>query len=90
MPERDARSEAQCQFGNVLHKMEESRSVWIARWISDLVQDVSFAARTFRKQPALRAWPYCPQRWASALAPRSSELPTSPCSSPSPWKRPRG
>jgi predicted permease len=55
MPERDARSEAQRRFGNVLHKMEESRTVWIARWLSDLAQDITFAARTFRKQPGFTA-----------------------------------
>ena len=55
MRERDARSEAQRQFGNVLHKMEESRTVWIARWMSDLAQDIAFAARAFRKQPGFTA-----------------------------------
>ena len=55
MTERDARSEARRQFGNVTHQMEESRAVWIARWMTDLVQDVCFAARTFRKQPGFTA-----------------------------------
>jgi predicted permease len=55
MAEAEARGEAQRRFGNVTHKMEESRTVWIARWMSDLVQDFSFAARTFRKQPGFTA-----------------------------------
>jgi predicted permease len=55
MTERDAFSKAQREFGNALHKMEESRAVWIARWMSDVAQDVSFAARTFRKQPGFTA-----------------------------------
>src|SRR5471032_3655338 len=55
MTERDARSEARRQFGNVTRQMEESRAVWIARWMTDLVQDVCFAARTFRKQPGFTA-----------------------------------
>ncbi len=55
MTERDAHSKAQRDFGNALHKMEESRAVWIARWMSDVAQDVSFAARTFRKQPGFTA-----------------------------------
>src|ERR1700674_3929571 len=55
MPERDARTKAQREFGNALHKMEESRAVWIARWMSDLAQDLSFASRTFRKRPGFTA-----------------------------------
>jgi macrolide transport system ATP-binding/permease protein len=55
MTERDARNEARRRFGNLAHKMEESRAVWIARWMSDLMQDLSFAARTFRKQPGFTA-----------------------------------
>src|SRR5476651_1917355 len=55
MTERDARSEARRRFGNVTRQMEESRAVWIARWMTDLVQDVCFAARTFRKQPGFTA-----------------------------------
>jgi predicted permease len=51
----DARLEARRRFGNLAHKMEESRTVWIARWISDLSQDLAFAARTFRKQPGFTA-----------------------------------
>jgi predicted permease len=55
MSQREARNEALRRFGNLAHKMEESRSVWIARWITDLAQDLSFAARTFRKQPGFTA-----------------------------------
>jgi predicted permease len=55
MTEPDARNEARRRFGNLAHKMEESRSVWIARWIGDLAQDLTFAARTFRKQPGFTA-----------------------------------
>ena len=55
MPEEDARSAARRHFGNVTQKCEESLTTWIARWFGDLVQDVAFAARTFRKQPAFTA-----------------------------------
>ena len=50
-----ARNEARRRLGNLAHKMEESRAVWIARWISDLGQDFAFAARAFRKQPGFTA-----------------------------------
>lgn len=55
MPEENARHEARRQFGNVTHQLEDSRRIWIARWISDLAQDLVFAARTFRKQPGFTA-----------------------------------
>ena len=55
MREDDARSEAHRRFGNVTRKLEDSRGVWIARWISDLAQDLAFAARTFRRQPGFAA-----------------------------------
>lgn len=55
MTEGDARNEARRQFGNVTKKMEDSRSTWIARWMSDLAQDAAFAIRTFRKQRAFAA-----------------------------------
>jgi hypothetical protein len=44
MTERDARNEALRRFGNLAHEMEESRAVRIARWMSDLPQDLSFAS----------------------------------------------
>jgi MacB-like periplasmic core domain len=55
MTESDARSAARRQFGNLTLRQEESRHTWIARWLSDLMQDVAFALRTVRKQPAFAA-----------------------------------
>lgn len=55
LPEPEARSEARRRFGNVGRKFEESRGAWIARWMSDLGQDLVFAARTLRKQPGFAA-----------------------------------
>ena len=40
MSETEARAAAQRKFGNMTQKSEEARSTWIARWMSDLVQDV--------------------------------------------------
>lgn len=51
MAESDASSAARRGFGNLTLQQEESRGTWIARWLSDLAQDVVFAARTLRKQP---------------------------------------
>jgi predicted permease len=55
MLEENARSAARRQFGNLTQKCEESRTTWIARWLSDLLQDIGFASRTFRKQPGFTA-----------------------------------
>ncbi len=55
MPESEARSSAQRQFGNVTLKQEEARETWIARWLSDFLQDTGFAARMLRKQPGFAA-----------------------------------
>jgi hypothetical protein len=49
MAESDARAVARRQFGNLTLKQEESRGTWIARWLSDLMQDAVFAVRTVRK-----------------------------------------
>src|ERR1700681_2343285 len=50
-----ARAEARRRFGNVGCEQEDSRAVWIARWMSDFAQDISFASCTFRKQPGFTA-----------------------------------
>ncbi len=55
LTESDARSAARREFGNVTLKQEEARGVWIACWLSDLVQDCVFAIRTMRKQPGFAA-----------------------------------
>ena len=51
MTKQDARNAARRHFGNPTMRQEESRETWIARWLSDLIQDAAFAARTIRKQP---------------------------------------
>lgn len=51
MAEQDARHAARRQFGNPTARQEESRETWIARWLADLLQDATLAARTIRKQP---------------------------------------
>ena len=38
-------------MGNVLREREASRAVWIAQWMDSLWQDLSYAARSLRRQP---------------------------------------
>jgi macrolide transport system ATP-binding/permease protein len=40
MTEMEARAAARRKFGNMTQKSEESRGVWLARWWSDLAQDL--------------------------------------------------
>jgi predicted permease len=42
-------------FGSALRAHEDSRAVWIAPWLDSLWQDVSYAARGLRRQPAITA-----------------------------------
>jgi predicted permease len=51
MTEREARAAARRQFGNLTLQQEEGQRVWIARWVSDLGQDIVYALRTLRRQP---------------------------------------
>ena len=45
----DARAAAHRKFGNMTQKSEEARSTWIARWMSDLAQDLRHAFRGMRR-----------------------------------------
>ncbi len=49
MPVPDARAAAHRKFGNMTQKSEEARSTWIARWMSDLAQDLRQAFRGMRR-----------------------------------------
>jgi hypothetical protein len=40
MSEQQARAAAHRKFGNMTQKSEEARSTWIARWMSNLAQDL--------------------------------------------------
>src|SRR5580700_1825276 len=51
MSKPEARAAAHRKFGNMTQKSEEARSTWIARWMSDLAQDLRFAARSFLRSP---------------------------------------
>ncbi len=47
--EPEARAAAHRKFGNMTQQSEESRTTWIARWLSDLVQDLRQAFRGMRR-----------------------------------------
>lgn len=46
MPPERARLEARRQFGSVARKHEESREVWLTRFLSELAQDIRYGARS--------------------------------------------
>jgi predicted permease len=48
---RDARAQAAREFGSVALACEESRAAWQFRWFEDLVADLRYALRTFRRSP---------------------------------------
>ena len=52
MSKPEARTAARRKFGNMTQKSEEARSTWIARWLSDLAQDLRHAFRGMRRDAA--------------------------------------
>jgi predicted permease len=56
MSEPDARAAAYRKFGNMTQKSEEARSTWIARWISDLMQDLRYSFRGMRRDAGFTAF----------------------------------
>src|SRR5690242_20039722 len=48
-----ARAEARRRFGNVGLKQEESREIWVTRFVSELGQDVRYGVRMLVKKPTL-------------------------------------
>jgi macrolide transport system ATP-binding/permease protein len=53
-PER-ARAEARRRFGNVGQKQEESREIWMTRFLSELGQDIRYGCRTMAANQAFSA-----------------------------------
>jgi putative ABC transport system permease protein len=56
MSEQDARSAARRKFGNMTQESEEARSTWIARWMSDLAQDLRHSFRDMRRDAGFTAF----------------------------------
>jgi predicted permease len=55
MSPEEARYAAHRKFGNVARLKEETRYVWTWRWADELSQDLRYAFRTLRKNPAFAA-----------------------------------
>ncbi|MGA1996883.1 MAG: permease prefix domain 1-containing protein, partial [Bryobacteraceae bacterium] len=55
MPPADARAAALRKFGNMALVAEETRAVWRRPWIDQLLQDLGFAFRVLRRDPAFTA-----------------------------------
>src|SRR5262245_24756422 len=53
MTAEHARAEARRRFGNVGLKQEESREIWMTRFVSELGQDVRYGLRMLVKKPTL-------------------------------------
>ncbi|MGA7238391.1 MAG: ABC transporter permease [Bryobacteraceae bacterium] len=56
MSEQDAGGAAQRKFGNMTQQSEEARSTWIARWMSDLAQDLRHSFRGMRRDAGFTAF----------------------------------
>src|SRR2546428_5082995 len=46
-----ATTESRRSLGNVLLAREESRGVWIPRWLDELWQDIGYGLRQLRRNP---------------------------------------
>src|ERR1044071_9331024 len=55
MPPECARAEARRRFGNVVQKQEESREIWMTRFLSELGQDIRYGCRTMTANKAFSA-----------------------------------
>ncbi len=56
MSEPEAIAAAYRKFGNMTQTSEESRSTWIARWMSDLMQDLRHSFRGMRRDAGFTAF----------------------------------
>ncbi|HEY3738703.1 MAG TPA: ABC transporter permease [Bryobacteraceae bacterium] len=56
LSEDNARAAARRKFGNMTQTSEESRSVWLVRWLSDLAQDLRYSFRSMRRDSGFTAF----------------------------------
>jgi putative ABC transport system permease protein len=55
MTQDEARRAAFCKFGNVSRIREDTYAVWHVIWLEQLLQDIRYGARTFRRNPGFAA-----------------------------------
>src|SRR6476469_1372107 len=51
----EARRQAHLALGNTALIEEDTRAVWVSRWLEDLRRDLRYALRTFRRSPGFAA-----------------------------------
>ena len=59
MPPDEARQAAKRKFGNVLVAVEQSRRVWGAMWVENLLRDIRYAVRSLSAVPGYTATLVC-------------------------------
>src|SRR6266436_5560284 len=47
----DAMAKARREFGSIARMSEDSRAAWQVRWLEDMLADLRYAARSFRRSP---------------------------------------
>ncbi len=52
MSPEEAQRQAMLKFGNIALAKEDARRVWVRAWLDEACQDLRYAARTLRKNPA--------------------------------------
>src|SRR5215475_9009217 len=55
MTAEEARRQARLALGNPTLIEEDTRAVWVWRWLEDLRRDLRYALRTFRRSPGFAA-----------------------------------
>src|SRR5882724_1460854 len=51
----DALAQARREFGSATRMREDTRAAWQFRWLEDLMGDLRYAGRTFRRSPGFAA-----------------------------------
>src|SRR5881396_2679143 len=55
LPEPEARRRVTLELGGATQVREQVRDIWLTRWLRDLVYDLRFSARSFRRSPSFTA-----------------------------------
>lgn len=52
LPAKEARRQALLELGGIAQIQEETRDIWLTRWLRDFAYDLRFTVRSFRKTPS--------------------------------------